>query len=392
MSVFMNTYHRLPVVFTHGEGSVLYDTDGRKYIDLASGIAVNALGYNYPPLVEAIAAQAAKLCHTCNYYMSDTVDAFAEKLVAACAPSGMKKVFLCNSGAEANEGAVKVARKYSFDRYGPGRHTIVTLRNSFHGRTLTTLAATGQDAFHGKFLPLTEGFAYVEAGDIAALDRALDGKSVAAFMLEPIQGESGVRPLPGGYLKAAAEMCAARDILLIADEVQAGTGRTGTFLACEGYGITPDVVTLAKGLCGGIPGGAFLAGEKAADTLGVGDHGSTFGGNPVAAAAGIVVIDTVTEPRFLAEIVRKGDKMASIIKGWGGRGVAEVRGRGLMLAADIAREAWPVLEKGVAKAKEGGFGLLALTAGSHTLRFLPPYVITDQELETGLEILQECLD
>ncbi|MDR1804131.1 MAG: acetylornithine/succinylornithine family transaminase [Treponema sp.] len=392
MSAFlMNTYHRLPVTFAKGEGVWLTDVDGKKYLDFTSGIAVNCLGHAYPPLVKAISEQAAKLNHTCNYFLSDVVVAFAEKLVAACAGAGMKKVFLANSGAEANEGACKIARKYSLVKYGPGRHTIVTLRGSFHGRTITTLSATGQDNFHKDFGPFTEGFVYVPPNDIDALDRALDPNTTAAFLVEAVQGESGVRPQTPEYLAAAAKLCAERDILLMFDEIQCGMGRTGAFLACEGYGIRPDVVTLAKGLSGGIPSGAVLAGEKAAEVLQVGDHGSTFGGNPIAAAAGIVVLDTVAKPEFLAEIARKGEKIRGIIASWNHPKITEIRAKGMMLGVDLTVEAWPVLEAAVARARTADAGLLMLGAGSQTLRLLPPYTITDAEIEKGLAILKIIL-
>ncbi|MDR3161026.1 MAG: acetylornithine/succinylornithine family transaminase [Spirochaetaceae bacterium] len=387
--VFMNTYHRLPVNFARGEGAWLFDTGGKKYLDFSSGIAVNCLGHAYPPLVKAIAEQAARLNHVCNYYQSDVSAAFAEKLMAACAPAGMKRVFLANSGAEANEGAIKIARKYSLLRHGANRHRIVTLRGSFHGRTVTTLSATGQDLFHKDFGPFTEGFSYIPAGDMDALDKALDGDTVAGFLVEAVQGESGVRPLEREYIERAAGLCAERDILLLFDEIQCGMGRTGSFLACEAYGLKPDVVTLAKGLAGGIPVGAVLAGDKAADVLQVGDHGSTFGGNPIAAAAGLVVLDTVNRKPFLDEIVRKGEKLRSIILGWKHPKVKEVRGRGLMAAADIEDEAWPLLERALAGAATPG--LLMLSAGKNTLRFLPPYIISDAELEQGLEILRGLL-
>jgi acetylornithine/N-succinyldiaminopimelate aminotransferase len=288
----MHNFHRLPVVFAGGEGSWLFDTGGKKYLDLSSGIAVNCLGHAYPPLVKAITEQAAKCNHVSNYYQTDTGALFAEKLVAACAGSGMKNLFLGNSGAEANEAACKIARKYSLKKYGPGRHTIVTLRGSFHGRTITMLAATGQDSFHRDFGPFTEGFAYIPGGDIEALEKALDAKTVAGLLLEPVQGESGVRPQSPEFIEKAARLCAERDILLMLDEIQCGLGRTGSFLAieqyrCGGAPIKADVVTLAKALAGGLPAGAVLAGEKAADVFEVGDHNSTFGGNPVAAAAEI---------------------------------------------------------------------------------------------------------
>jgi len=389
--VFINTYHRLPVTFAKGEGSWLLDVDGNKYLDFSSGIAVNCLGHAYPPLVKAISEQAAKLNHTCNYFMSDTSMKFAEQLVAACAGAGLKKVFLANSGAEANEGACKLARKYSLVKYGKGRHTIVTLRGSFHGRTITTLSATGQDMFHKDFGPFTEGFVYVAGGDIEALDKALDPNTCAGLLVEAIQGEGGIRLQTPEYLNAAAKLCAERDILFMFDEIQCGLGRTGTFLACEGYGIKPDVVTLAKGLAGGIPAGAFLAGEKAAEVFQVGDHGSTFGGNPIAAAAGLVVLDTVTKPGFLDEIARKGEKIMSILSSWKHQKITEIRGKGLMVGVDLTVEAWPLLEAAISRAQGGNPGLLLLSAGKQTLRLLPPYTISDTELIQGLDILNSIL-
>jgi acetylornithine/N-succinyldiaminopimelate aminotransferase len=388
--VFMHTYHRLPATFVRGEGAWLWDVQGKKYLDFTAGIAVNCLGHGYPALVKAVADQAARLCHVSNYFQSDTSAAFAEKLVAACAPSGMRSVFFANSGAEANEGACKIARKYSLTKYGPGRHRIVTLKGSFHGRTITTLSATGQEKFHRDFGPFTEGFTFVQPGDLDALDRALDAETTAGFLVEAVQGESGVIPQDPAYIEAAAKLCAGRDILFMFDEVQCGIGRTGTFLGCEAYGVTPDVVTLAKGLAGGIPVGAVLAGEKAASVLRTGDHGSTFGGNPVAAAAGLVVLETVNTPAFLGEIRRKGDKIQAALRSWKHPRITGVRGRGLMIAADLDTEAWPVMEAAVAGDRDDP-GLLMLSAGPGTLRFLPPYIISDEEIERGLEILKGLL-
>jgi acetylornithine/N-succinyldiaminopimelate aminotransferase len=383
--VFMNTYHRLPVTFAQGQGAWLTDTMGKQYLDFTAGIAVNCLGHGYPALVKAIADQAARLNHVSNYYQSDVSGAFAERLVAACTPAGMRKVFLANSGAEANEGACKIARKYSLKKHGPGRHTIVTLKGSFHGRTITTLSATGQEKFHRDFGPFTEGFRFIPPGDIAALDQALDETTVGGFLLEAIQGESGIFPQTAAYIEAAAKYCAARDILLMFDEIQCGVGRTGTFLACEAYQVKPDVVTLAKGLSGGVPVGAVLAGEKAGEVFETGDHGSTFGGNPLAAAAGLVVLQTVNNPAFLKEIVRKGDRIQTTLRSWNHPHIKEIRGRGLMLGVDITTPAWLVLEAALAK------GLLILSAGPNTLRFLPPYTISDDELDQGLEILKGVL-
>jgi acetylornithine/N-succinyldiaminopimelate aminotransferase len=387
----MNTYHRLPVTFTRGEGAWLFDQAGKKYLDFTSGIAVNSLGHAYPALAEAIREQAAKLIHTSNYYQSDTAAVFAEKLVAACAGAGMKKVFLANSGAEANEGAIKLARKYSLKKYGSGRHRIVTLKGSFHGRTITALSATGQDRFHKDFGPFTEGFLFVPPGDIDALDRALDPSATAGLLVEAIQGESGIVPQREAYIAAAAKLCAERDILLMFDEVQSGVGRTGTFLACEqyqdaaGFSFRPDIITLAKGLAGGVPVGAVLAGGKTEHVFEAGDHASTFGGNPLAAAAGIVVLETVARTEFLAEIRRKGEQILSAIKSWNHPRIGDVRGRGLMTGIDIDSDASAFIGAALEQ------GLLLITAGPHTIRLLPPYIITGEEINQGLGLMRELL-
>jgi acetylornithine/N-succinyldiaminopimelate aminotransferase len=396
-SVFMNTYHRLPVTFARGEGSWLFDIDGKKYLDFTSGIAVNLLGHNYPPLVRAVTEQAAKYFHVCNYFQSDTSADFAEKLVQAAASAGMKKVFLANSGAEANEGACKLARKYSLVKYGTGRHTIVTLKGSFHGRTITTLSATGQDKFHKDFGPFTEGFIHIPGGDIDMLEKTLDKNTVAGLLIEAVQGENGIVPQSREFITAAAELCAQRDILLMFDEIQCGLGRTGTFLAFEQYKdshgnpIKADIVTLAKGLAGGIPAGAVLAGDKTYAVFTEGDHGSTFGGNPIAAAAGIVVLKTINDPAFLADITRKGEILMAALRQ--NPKVKEVRGRGLMIGVDIESSSWLFLKAGIARAdfalKQNG--LLLLSAGTNTLRIMPPYIITESEIEQGIEIMNELL-
>ena len=383
----MNTYHRLPVSFVAGNGARLVDTHGSVYLDFTSGIAVNCLGHNYPRLVEAIAAQAARVIHTGNYYQSDVSRAFAEKLTAV---TGMSRVFFCNSGAEANEGALKIARKYSLKKYGPGRHTIVTLLGSFHGRTITTVSATGQKKFHENFGPFTEGFRFIAPNDIDALEAAL-GADIAALFIEPIQGESGVIPLEDAYLQRAAEICAAKDILLLFDEVQTGVGRTGAFLAGVRPDVQPDVVTLAKGLAGGIPVGAVLAGSKTAEVLEPGDHGSTFGGNALAAAAGLVVLETVAAPAFLASITQLGERLLAGLRRLPGTAVTAVRGRGLIAACDLSVDARPVLEKGIAAAGNGREGLLMLQAGPKTLRFLPPYIISPEDIDKGIAILEPLL-
>jgi len=396
-NIFMDTYNRLPVTFARGEGSWLFDINGKKYLDFGSGIAVNLLGHNYPPLVRAVTEQAAKYFHVCNYYQSDASADFAQKLVQACAPAGMKNVFLANSGAEANEGACKLARKYSLLKYGKGRHTIVTLNGSFHGRTITTLSATGQDKFHKDFGPFTEGFVHIAGGDIDMLEKALNAKTVAGLLIEAVQGESGIMPQTDEFISAAARLCEERDILLMFDEIQCGIGRTGTFLALEqckdAYGnpLKADIVTLAKGLAGGIPAGAVLAGEKACAVFGKGDHGSTFGANPVAAAAGLVVLKTVNDPDFLAEIVRKGGIFMSALKNH--PKVKEVRGKGLMIGFDIEAASWSLIEAGINRSDsvKNQAGLLLLSGGVNTIRLLPPYIINDSEIEQGLGILSELL-
>ena len=375
----MPTYGRFPVALESGHGAVAVDVDGREYIDFGSGIGVNALGYCEPGWAKAVADQAAQLQHISNLYYSPVQVAFAHEL---CQATGMSRVFLCNSGAEANECAIKLARKYSFDKYGEGRARIVGLVNSFHGRTVTTLAATGQDSFHQYFFPFTEGFAFAQAGDMADLESRLDG-SVCAVMLECVQGEGGVIALEPSYLRAVEALCREKDLLLIIDEVQTGAGRTGKFLACQHAGIRPDVVTMAKGLGGGLPVGACLCTEGLKEVMSAGMHGSTFGGNPVVCAAGRYMLRTLADPAFLAEVARKGAVLRRRIAQM--PHVAEVRGLGMMLGV--------VLDKGTArevaeKCLENG--LLILTAKT-LLRLLPPLNITDEEMEKGLAALEKTL-
>ncbi|HJD22535.1 MAG TPA: aspartate aminotransferase family protein [Firmicutes bacterium] len=378
----MPTYSRFPVALESGRGAVAVDTAGKEYVDFGSGIGVNSLGYADPEWVAAVQAQAAKLQHISNLYYSPVQVRFADTL---CRAAGMGRVFLGNSGAEANECAIKLARKYSFDKYGQGRSQIVGLRNSFHGRTVTTLAATGQDSFHQYFYPFTEGFLFVQAGNVADLiDTLVENEgSVCAVMLECIQGEGGVVPLDPAYLQEVRRLCDERDLLLLIDEVQTGAGRTGKFFAYEHAGITPDVVTMAKGLGGGLPIGACLCTERLAGVLGPGMHGSTFGGNPVVCAGAQVVLDRLAQPGFLQEVAEKGGYLRSRLAAM--PHIAEVRGMGLMQGA--------VLDKGTARevaerCLEGG--LLVLTAKT-LLRFLPPLTITREELDRGLAVLESVL-
>jgi acetylornithine/N-succinyldiaminopimelate aminotransferase len=378
---FMDTYKRTGLVFVSGKGSTLEAEDGKEYLDFASGIGVNSLGHAHPALAAAIAAQASRLIHVSNYYQSREALAFAEEL---CDMAGMDAVFLCNSGAEANEGAIKIARKHGAAA-SPKRTAIVTLRGSFHGRTIATLAATGQDKFHQQFGPFPPGFAYVPPEDGAALEAAL-GPECCALFLEPIQGESGVIPLSDDYFRLAAKLCAERGILLVADEVQCGAGRTGSFLASTLAGVEPDVVTLAKGLAGGLPIGAVLARGEAAEVLGRGDHGSTFGGNPLAASAARVVLGELGRPGFLEAVARKGERILAALRSWRHPLVKEVRGRGLMIGLAVTCVPDRVKELCIAR------GLLVLTGGADVVRLLPPLVITDAEIDRGLAMLKEALD
>lgn len=375
----MGTYGRFPVTLEQGAGEACQGEDGTKYIDFGSGIGTNSLGYCNPAWVEAVCKQARTLQHTSNLYYTKVQAEFAQKL---CQVTGYSKVFFCNSGAEANECAIKLARKYSFDRYGKGRSTILTLRNSFHGRTLCTLSATGQDVFHNYFFPFVEGFRIVETNDIADLQQKLDD-TVCAVMLEYIQGEGGVNALEQAFVDAVFEKCAAKDVLVIADEVQTGVGRTGTFLAGEQFGHHADVTTLAKGIAGGLPMGACLASEKCAGVLDKGSHGSTFGGNPVCCAGGLAVLNTVTAPGFLDEVKRKAallrEKLAQL------PGVESVSGLGLMIG--IALKDKKAIDVANAALEEG---LLVLTAKTK-VRLLPPLTITDEEIEKGVAILADVL-
>jgi acetylornithine/N-succinyldiaminopimelate aminotransferase len=377
----MNTYKRTGLVFVRGSGAVLEADDGRTYLDFTSGIGVNCLGHGHPKLAAAIAEQASRLIHVSNYYQSRESIGLSEDL---CAITDMDAVFFCNSGAEANEAAIKIARKYGASK-GALKTTIVTLRDSFHGRTIATLAATGQDKFHEQFGPFPPGFTYVQPGDASALEAAL-GPGTCALMVEPIQGESGVLPLSDSYLKLAARLCSERGILLIADEVQCGVGRTGSFLASARSGIRPDIVTVAKGLAGGVPIGAALARGEAAAVLGRGDHGSTFGGNPLAASAARVVLGVLGSPGFLEAVAKKGERILAEARSWKHPLVKEARGIGLMVGIAVTVAPDKIKELCI------GRGLLVLTAGTDVVRLLPPLVIADDEIDRGMAILKEVLD
>ena len=374
----LHTYGRVDAALVKGRNARAWDVDGKEYIDFTAGIGVNALGYCDPEWSAAVAGQAGKIQHMCNYYYCPENTALAQELSRA---SGMAKAFFCNSGAEANECAVKIARKYGEKR---GAYRIVTLENSFHGRTLTTLAATGQEGFHREFLPLTEGFLYAQAGDLAGIQALLDG-SVCAVMLEMVQGEGGVIPMDEGFVKGLAQLCREKDVLLLIDEVQTGIGRTGTLFAFQQYGILPDAVSFAKGIAGGLPMGGFLVSEKCRDVLGPGDHGSTFGGNPICAAAAQAVLDILDEDA-LAGVQKKGRCLRAAIEAMGLPCLGATRGLGLMIGIEVKP---PHSNKELA-ARLARNGLLVLTAGD-ALRLLPPLTITQAELDRGLEILKQTL-
>ena len=379
----MHTYNRFNIEIESGEGCYLKDTNGKEYLDLTSGIGVNCLGHNHPVLVEAIQKQVATLMECSNlYYSKPMVDA-AKKLVEY---TGLSKVFFSNSGAEANEGMIKLARKYSYDKYGEGRDVIITLKQSFHGRTITTLKATGQDKFHQYYFPFTEGFDYAAANDIEDLKKVANEKT-CAVMVELIQGESGVVPLDKEYVKAVEEFCHSKDILFLVDEVQTGIGHTGTLFCFEQYNVLPDVVTTAKALGGGVPIGAVITGDKCKDTFGPGDHGSTFGGNPLSCKAADTVLSIVTEPDFLNHVKIVGAALKTGIENIQSDKIKCVRGIGLMLGIVVD----PEKRAGYVQAMMDK-GLLTLTAGKDAIRLLPPLTLSLEEVDKALEIMKEVFE
>lgn len=380
----MQTYGRFDLALDHGQGSTLYDSEGNAYIDLASGIGVNALGHNDPDLIAAISNQAAKLMQASNLYYTEPMVLAAQKLNTL---SGMDKVFFANSGAEANEGIIKIARKYSWDTYhDPNRMIILTLKNSFHGRTIATLEATGQDKFHQNFFPFTEGFAYVEANNIEALKQAIENPNVCGLMMELVQGESGVRPLDPQFVEKAAKLCQEKDVLLMIDEVQTGIGRTGKFFAYQNYDLSPDLVSCAKGLGGGIPIGAVLTNEKTSQILKAGDHGTTFGGNPLSTAAANVVLDKVGQEDFLNEVQAKGHYFLEGLKAIDSDAILDVRGLGLMIGVEVGPEHIAEYLKALQDQ-----GVLAIKAGAGTIRLLPPLVLTYPEMDQAIAAFKEVL-
>ena len=375
----MPTYAHFPVALDRGENATYFDIDGKPYIDFTAGIGVNVFGANDEGWKAAVTAQLNKLQHTSNLYYNETV-ARAAKLL--CERSGFSKVLLCNSGAEANECAIKLARKASFDRFGEGRSTIISLQNSFHGRTMATITATGQAHYHEYFMPFLQGFRYAQAGDMALLKELAADKTVCAVLVEVIQGEGGVIALDPGYLRAVRRFCTENDLLLMADEVQTGIGRTGSLFAFQNAGIMPDVVTCAKGIGGGLPMGACLCTEALGGTLTAGTHGTTFGGNPVACAGAAEILNRIDDA-FLRDVREKGAYIRDKVAGF--TGVKDVHGAGLMLGVDLAdKKAADVAARCCEK------GLLILTAKA-ALRMLPPLTITYDEIDRGLAVLAEVL-
>ncbi len=380
LQYIMHTYGRYDVALKSGKGVVAYDEDGKRYLDVSSGIGVNSLGYCDDGWVKAVSEQAARLQHMSNYFYSEQASSLAEKL---CTLSGMAKVCFGNSGAEANECAIKIARKYSFDKYGSGRNEIVTLKNSFHGRTVTTLSATGQEVFHNFFFPFTEGFVYAEANDFSALEEAVSNKT-CAVMLELIQGEGGVNILDADYVKSLFEFCKEKDILVIVDEVQTGCGRTGKLFAFENYGVKPDLVTAAKGLGGGLPIGACLCSQKLGEVMQPSTHGTTFGANPVVCAGANYVLDVLTSEGFLDEVEAKGEYLESKLLEI--KQVKSVRRMGLMVGIELCEG--DVHEVAASCVKNG---LLIITA-KNLLRMLPPLTISRAELDEAVTILKNTLE
>ncbi len=371
MSALMQTYARLPVTFSHGEGVYLYDSNGRRYLDGISGIAVNGLGHAHPAVTRAIREQADKLIHTSNLYRIEQQEQLASALAAV---SGMENCFFGNSGAEANEAAIKLARLYGHQR-GVGKPAIVVLEGAFHGRTLATLSATGNRKIQAGFEPLVSGFIRAPRDDAEALRQiAAHNPDVVAVLLEPIQGEGGVKPLATEYLHQVRQICDDQGWLLMLDEVQTGNGRTGTYFACQGLGLVPDVITTAKGLANGIPIGACLARGEAAQTLGAGQHGSTYGGNPLVCAAALAVIDTITSQGLGDHAIAMGKLITEVLLAeTPADRIREIRGRGLMLGVELQRDCGELVER----ALEAGL-LINVTAGN-TVRLLPPLVINEAE-------------
>lgn len=381
---YMPVFSRYPLVLSHGEGVYVYDTDGKKYIDYLAGIAVNVLGHAHPALVGAICAQAGKMIHCSNLYYTETQARLAERLAKL---SGLDKVFLANSGAEANEGAIKLARKFAHAA-GEEKSEIISARRGFHGRTLATLTATAQPKYQQGVGPLPAGFTYVDYNDIAALEGAVNANT-CAVLLEPVQGEGGVHAPDAAYLQKARALCDQYGAALIFDEIQTGVGRTGTMFAYEQFGVKPDIVTLAKGLAGGVPVGAFIASERVAAAFHPGDHGSTFGGNPLACAAANAVLDAIEADGLLDNAKRMGAYLMEKMRGLQEKYPAlirEVRGMGLICGMELTRPGREIVDACMA-----GGAIINCTAGN-VLRFVPPLIIDQSSADELIAILDKVLE
>lgn len=377
----VNSYGRLGLVLTHGEGVYLYDQDENKYLDFTSGIGVSSLGYGHEKWVKATSKQLKTLAHASNIFYTESSIKLAKELTEK---ANMSKIFFANSGAEANEGSIKLARKYSFDKYGAGRSKILTLINSFHGRTVTTLKATGQEKFHKYFYPFTEGFDYVKANDLKDFKEKLKD-DVCAIMLEAIQGEGGVVPLDKEFVQEVVKICNEKDVLVIFDEVQCGIGRTGKLFGYNNFNVEADIVSVAKGLGAGLPIGGILCSSKTSNVFKPGDHGSTFGANPVVCAGALVVLDEICNEKYFEKIAKRGAYVKEIVEEAKNPQVVDVRGMGLMIGIKVKCDPALVQKEAIKK------GLLVLTAGKDVVRLLPPLVITKKELKAGIDIILEIL-
>lgn len=379
----MKTYGRYPLVAVRGEGCRLWDADGKSYLDFLAGVAVNNLGHCHPKVVAALREQAATLLHCSNYFHIPNQIELAELL---CAHSFGDRVFFCNSGAEANEAAMKLVRKYSRERHGENRFEVITALASFHGRTIGTISATGQEKVQAGFAPMVGGFKYVPFGDVQALRSAIS-PNTCAVMLEPVQGEGGVNVPPAGYLQAVREICDAHDLLLVFDEVQVGCGRTGKLFAYQHDAVEPDLMTLAKALAGGAPIGALVARENVAESLGAGTHGSTFGGNPLVTAAGVAAMKVLLEEGVLENCTAMGDYLFACLEKLRARYpfIKTVRGRGLILGMELTIEGGEIVKEALQR------GLLINCTVGKVLRFLPPLIVTREEIDEAMEILDGIL-
>ena len=378
-----NTYTRYPIALVRGEGCRVWDADGKAYLDFVAGIAVCALGHSHPRLVKAITAQAQRLLHVSNLYHIEPQARFAELL---CRHSFADRAFFCNSGAEANEAALKLARKYAKERFSSDRTEVITMRGSFHGRTLATMTATAQEKYHKGFEPLVPGFRYVPFNDLRAVELAVDART-AAILVEPIQGEGGVQAAADGYLAGLRRLCDERGVLLIFDEVQTGLGRTGTLFAYQQAGVAPDILTLAKALAGGIPMGAMLAREEVMAAFSPGSHAATFGGNPFASAVALETLNTILEEDLPGRAARLGARILDWLRALQARlpVIRALRGRGLLIGIEVAADTKAI----VATCMERG--LLILTAGDTVLRLVPPLILSEAEADEGLAILEGVL-